>query len=59
MKIFLFAVIAVLLIQSPEARNASGSVLRNTANILDKRDNTFSQSKKNFNIQISNPFHTN
>jgi hypothetical protein len=58
MKIFLFAVIAVLLIQSPEARNASGSVLRNTANVLDKRDDQL-QSKKNFNIQISNPFHTN
>ena len=58
MKIFLFGVIAVLLIQSPEARNASGSVLRNTANVLDKRDDQL-QSKKNFNIQISNPFHTN
>ena len=41
-----------------EARNASGSVLRNTANVLDKRDDQL-QSKKNFNIQISNPFHTN
>ncbi len=58
MKILLLAVIAVLLIQSPEARNASGSVLRNTANVLDKRDDQL-QSKKNFNIQISNPFHTN
>ena len=58
MKILLFAVIAVLLIQSPEARNTSGSVLRNTANVLDRRDDQL-QSKKNFNIQISNPFHTN
>ena len=58
MKIFLFGVIAVLLIQSPEARNASGSVLRNTANVLDKRDDQI-QSKENFSIQIPNPFHTN
>jgi len=58
MKILLLAVIAVLLIQSPEARNASGSVLRNTANVLDKRDDQL-QSKKNFSIQIPNPFHTN
>ncbi len=58
MKILLLAVIAVLLIQSPEARNASGSVLRNTANVLDKRDDQI-QSKENFSIQIPNPFHTN
>ncbi len=56
MKVFLLAVIAVLLYNSPGARDATGNILRKTADIVD----THPQSNDNPEyFQIPNPFHTN
>ena len=56
MKIFLLAVIAVLLYHSPGARNATGNILRKTADIVD----THSQTNDNPEyFKVPNPFHTN
>ena len=54
MKIFLLAVIAVLLYYSPDARNATGNILRQTADIVDTQSQT-SDNPEYF--QVPNPFH--
>ena len=56
MKVFLLAVIAVLLYNSPGARNATGRILRQTADIVDTQPQTNDNPEY---FQIPNPFHTN
>ena len=56
MKVFLLAVIAVLLYNSPGARNATGDILRKTAEIVDTHPQTNDNPEY---FQIPNPFHTN
>ena len=56
MKVFLLAVIAVLLYNSPGARNATGNILRKTADIVDTHTQTNDNPEY---FQIPNPFHTN
>ena len=56
MKVFLLAVIAVLLYNSPGARNATGNILRQTADIVDTHPQTNDNPEY---FQIPNPFHTN
>ena len=56
MKIFLLAVIAVLLYHSPGARNATGKLLRQTADIVDTHPQTNDNPEY---FQIPNPFPTN
>ena len=58
MKLFLFGILAVLLYNSPDARNAFGGVLRKTADIVDAHDER-PQSAAHFNIEVPNPFHHN
>ena len=57
MKLFLLAVIAVLLYNSPGARNATGDILRKTANIIDT-DTTTPANKQpdNYTFTVPNPF---
>ena len=54
MKIFLLAVIAVLLYHSPGARNATGNILRKTADIVDTQSQT-SDNPEYF--QVPNQLH--
>ena len=56
MKVFLLAVIAVLLYNSPGARNATGNILRKTADIVDTHTQT-NDIREYF--QVPNPFQTN
>ena len=53
MKLFLLAVIAVLLYNSPGARNATGDILRKTANIIDTDTTT---QPDNYTFTVPNPF---
>jgi hypothetical protein len=62
MKIFLLAVIAVLLYYSPDARNATGNILRKTADIVDTYSSNPADRPHNDNpeyFKVPNPFHTN
>ena len=57
MKLFLLAVIAVLLYNSPGARNATGDILRKTANIIDTDTTTTNKSQPdNYTFTVPNPF---
>ena len=57
MKLFLLAVIAVLLYNSPGARNATGDILRKTANIIDTDTTTPTKSQQdNYTFTVPNPF---
>ena len=56
MKVVLLAVIAILLYNSPEARNATGNILRKTADIVDTQIQTNDNPEY---FQVPNPFHTN
>ena len=53
MKLFLLAVIAVLLYNSPDARNAGSELLQRTANLL-RTDEINTPSE--YTITIPNPF---
>ena len=54
LKLFLFGVIAFLLYQSPDARNATADLLRTTADVVDTHPQSNSNPK---NFVIPNPFH--
>jgi hypothetical protein len=54
MKIFLIAVIAFLLYNSPPARDSSADVLRNVADFVDTKPQNTDNPK---HFQIPNPFH--
>ena len=57
MKLFLLAVIAVLLYNSPGARNAIVDILRKTANIIDTDTTTPTESQPdNYTFTVPNPF---
>ena len=57
MKVFLLAVIAVLLYNSPDARNATGDILRKTANIIDTHETTPTESQPDkYTFTVPNPF---
>ena len=57
MKVFLLAVIAVLLYNSPGARNATGEILRKTADIVDTHEATPTKSQPdNYTFTVPNPF---
>ena len=57
MKVFLLAIIAVLLYNSPGARNATGDILRKTADIVDTYETTPVNSQpENYHLTIPNPF---
>ena len=57
MKVFLLAVIAVLLYNSPGARNATGDILRKTANIIDTDTTTSTNNQPdNYTFTVPNPF---
>ena len=57
MKLFLLAVIAVLLYNSPDARNAGSELLQRTANLLrtDEISNN-NHPPSEYTITIPNPF---
>jgi len=54
MKIILLAIIAFLLYQSPDARNATADFLRGTADVVDTKP---TQPDNPEYFQIPNPFH--
>ena len=55
MKVFLLAVIALLLYQSPDARNATGNILRQLGDIVD----TYEDKNENPEyFKVPNPFHS-
>ena len=57
MKVFLLAVIALLLYNSPDARNATGSILRKTANIIETDTPTpTNKQPDNYTFTVPNPF---
>ena len=54
MKVFLLAIIALLLYHSPDARNATSEILRGTADMVEP--NTFKSDNPAY-FRIPNPFH--
>jgi len=52
MKVLLFAIIAVLLYNSPDARNATSDILRKTANVIESSE----VQPDNYTFTIPNPF---
>ena len=57
MKVFLLIVIGVLLYNSPDARNATGDILRKTADLVDTHNDS-PQTSEHLEFKIPNPFHT-
>ena len=56
MKVFLLAVIALLLYNSPDARNATGDILRKTADIVDTNNNTTTITDTKY-FKVPNPLY--